>query len=827
MTPVWIINLASEHVDRSYLKRLCESFPEQKSTYWYYTEITNCAVTDEESCGLLLNELTKQGRQCYNHFKDQKIVVENLQICIIGDINEQATRTSFHLMPSLLKEVLPSIQSSYVHRGVEITGLLFIPFDLNQATVAVKQESALFIEELNTLVTSLEVDTFTRIVVFQDIQRPDIRALYYGTLNERQLHEFAFQLLLHLYYCGDEAQKIFDSPKLNRNGFYSLGVASIYYDSREHKERKSHELLEKLLQTLKNPANVAERDAEYMVDLNFSSSIISADAILDRFKENCRGLKTDLAALESPPNPHPVTAFHKTKLYLTYFLDYLKFMPARAIEFTRLYFYMRTKTIFKQIESNKMNLLETLKKNISNIGLIFRTYDCEYPTFPQLKAAIEVLKKRCEAYRKNIESKMVRVEQEIIQVPDYLSVYYNQFKTDNADISDKEIARKLKDELKWEPTVMAVINRSILLGTVMVFVFLPLLRLISPFIINLGDIDKYVYFWITFIFMLPFLYQAGVRLRRHFKRVRNYKRMLLANALIKVQQKTSDILYNQTIDFYAAIIAECDEYLEKLALFEQQLQAEKPKTYHPSAPCTIFNQPLTGGSFDGKTVLLKPESLIENIIIRGLSKKITDIDTDDYLLLFKEMIKTEDACLFKINGDDDDEGIKSCLEEMRLLMFNRLKINEEQSVAKVINEIVRKNEAAIDLKPLFGMAGINGEITDSSCERGALLRSCHQLENIPAVNCEVIHQNEDKEIEPFVFLTMWSRPKSNKLNATSICSTKMKLPGDAPLPFSTLLACLYAQYKRNDYPYQIGNVRIQVTTDALKQLEQTINKMKP
>ncbi|MDR2913813.1 MAG: hypothetical protein LBV74_03110 [Tannerella sp.] len=828
MIPVWIINLARESIDSSYLKQLHGELSGHKKSYWFYTELEAGLMTDESSCRLLLNELIMQGRACYNHFQEEGYVINNLQICIVGAITEPVTRTSFHLIPSLLREFLPSIQSKYVYRGVEITGLLFIPHNMNQAPAAERAECALFAEELNTLVVNLSVDTYNRIVVCQDIQRPDVGERFYGTLDKQRQTGFIFQLLLQLYFCDEQQPKIFDAQELNKSGFYSLGAASIYYDSREHKERKASGLLKKLAEMMKDPANVSAGDTEHMVSAKFPAASVSAETVLDRLKENCQGLNVDLKTLEALPDPHPVTNFYKAKLYISYYLDYLKFMPARALEFTRLYAHMLTKKIFGQIGQNMLRLKECSETILNQYNRIFTELDCAYPTFPQLKNALEELKVRFRREKERAERLMAREEHTVFEVPGYLSVYYNQYKSDETDVSEKEIVGKMKDELKWEPTIMSVLNRSLLLGTVMVFVLMPLLRHISPFIINLGDVDKYAYIWITFIFLAPFLFQFG-RLRRHFLRIRNYKRMLLAKSLVKVQQKSSEMLYRQALEFYTAMIKACDEAIGQYELIEQKLHVEEKRTYRPEVPGTYFNQSLTDGSFNGKKILLKPDVIGDDIRIEGSYVKLSGIRKEDYFRILKEMFKRPEACLFKVAGDSVemiDKEVKLCLEEMEMILRDSLKINEWRSLAKMVNDLSQKFDSAIDLNPLFRMAEINGVITDSTSERGVVIRSYDKLLDIPKGLYNIRSNDQDKEAEKFIFVTTWSRPYINKLNVSSICDMEMKLPAGA-LPFSSLLTCLYAQYKKKDNHYRIGDVKVPVSTETLQQLELTINKMKP
>ena len=829
MIPVWIINLADSDVDRSYLKQLYEGMPAHKKPYWFVTDIEAEAVTDERSCAVLLNELISKGRNCYDFFQDKGFTINNLQVCIIGTATEQVTRTTFHLIPSMLREFMSSIQSEYVHRGIEITGLLYVPHNMNHAPERERAECALFIEEMNTIVEKLDVDTYSRIVVCQNIQRPDNGARFYSELNEEQQTAYIFQLLLHIYYQDEKQTKIFDSRGLDRTGYYSLGAASIYYDSREHKEQKALALLARLTEMVKDPSYVFEDDTENMVTSRFPKASIAAETTLERLKENCQGLNVDLKTLEAQPNPHPINDFYKAGLYVSYYMDYLKFMPARALEFVRLYSYMLTKKLFGQIKENKLRLKEHFDTILKQYNMIFAEEDYKYPTFPQLKAALEELKKRFGKEKEQVERVLVREEQAVFEIPEYLSVYFNKFKSEDTETSLKDIAEKMKEKLKWEPTVMSTLNRSFLLGTVMVFVLLPLLSHLSPFIINLGDVDKYSYLWIGVIFLLPFAYQLFVRLHRHFLSICNSKRMMLAKSLVEVRQKTSAMLCREAADFYAMMIKACDDEIKKYQAIEDNLSVKRQRESNAELPHTFFNQPLIDGSFGGKKMLLKDDVMGDDIVLNGMTMSLSKFRDNDYFNLLNGIFKNPDTYLFSVTGEDEaaiEQKITLTLEKIRSLLYEKLKIDDEQCLTKVINEIQQKDDKAVELIPLFRMAGVNGVITDSASERGYVIRSYNKLLHLPKEASDAIYFENDKDAKPFVFVTTWSRPYPNKLSAKAICDTQASLSKE-PLPFSTMLTCLYAQYKKKDNNYCVAGIKTPITTDELRQLESNINKMKP
>ncbi|MDR3194439.1 MAG: hypothetical protein LBT76_03990 [Tannerella sp.] len=830
MLPVWIINLATDRADRESFRRLRSALTPRQQSYWYYSEMESEPVTDLASCGALLKELVDKGRNCYNYFQKEGFVISDFQICIMGATGERLSRTSFHLIPSLLRDFMSSIWGAYVQRGVVITGMLFIPDNFNQFSMAERNECTLFLEELNTLVAALKTDHYNRVVVYQDIQRPDVR--FYPKLNREQTVELSFQYLLNMYYTGRNRHKVFDS--LAQSGFYSLGAASVYYDSLEHKEQAARLLLEKLIETMKDPANVSDRDAEDMIAAKFPKTTLAAENILERLQEGCQGLNVDLKDLEMAPDPHPVDGFYKPKLYLSYYFDYLRFQPARALEFTRVYSHLLTRKLFDRIAKNKNDASLRFREIIARYNRTLAEGDYKFPTIPQLKAALTGLKERLEKEREQVGQLSGRSERKVFEVPAYLSAYYSDCKANRSACSAKELAENMKNALKSEPSVMGLINRCCLLGTVMSFVLIPLLRELSPFIINLGDVAGYEYLWIAVIFILPFLYQFGIRLRRHFLFVRKQKHLLLAQALVGVQEKASAKVYLQASEFFAGLVEECEKALKRCDAIEENLHPSATETSPPDVPRTLFNQPLIGGAFQGVRILPELSAVGDELTVGGKTVKLSDIGTNERLKLLKELFKTPDACPLNVSekspGAEEtpqmlNDWVNACMERMKTALYGRMKINEEQNIGNVVNDMLRKDESLIDLKPLFRMAEVNGIITHSADARGLVIRSYIKPDRLPKEASRAEYNSADETVKPYLFVTAWSRPEINRLNTRGLCDMELKQIAD-PLPFTTQLTCLYAHYRKGDSSCRVGEVRIPVATGQLKELENHINCMR-
>lgn len=806
MLPLWIINLTEDTSGKEMLKGLIGQLSGGQYPYWYYSEIEAGEIDGIESCSLLLDELREKGRSCYKFFQQKGYIITNFQICIIGNAAERRTRSSFQLLSALLRELIPSIQGEYVHRGVEITGLLLVSHKLLYLPYEERSQCGLFLEELNTLTQELKNNYYNRIVVYQEIQRPDQR--YYPELDGNQLQELLFQYLLHLYYIEKDKTKVFD--KQRDNGFYSLGVASLYYDSREHKETTLYKLLREVIAELKDPGNLSVEQAEAFVLEKFPRKRISGDEILEKLQADCNGLDIDIRDLEGDPDPHPVWNFNKVKLYLSYYLDYLVYMPARASEFTKAYARLLSGKLSLKIQKNRETLFEKTKSILQQFDEIFQHPYTRFATFAQVKESFEVLKGRLEEEKKKIETHSSRGQREVFEIPGYLKTYYDEYKAERKQYSEKELLNRMKLTLQSEPTLLSLLSRCFLLGTVSIFVIIPLLREISPFIIDLGDVAKYEVAWIIFFFFLPF-FLYGMRFRRRFLFVRKQKRMLLAQALVDVQVKASVTLYNEAKAFYGQMIQACDDTWKQYEAAMENIKAQKTGRMLLDIPSTLFNQPLIEGVFKDKNILQEGKVVELEISLRNSMKNVSSLVKDDYLGLLKELFAEPAYSPLFINSGQFKE-----------LVGEKLKQNKEHNISRLLNDIIKKDAQQLSIAPLVSMAGVNGIVTASTDRKGMMIRCPEKIIGLFDTNLPEWQEDNTYQTEPYLFVTVWCKAE-NKLNIKQCCNME-ELDSFQPqqIPFSTLLTCLFAQYKQKNNRYWLADKKVPVTTEQLHELEQHI-----
>ena len=232
MLPLWIIDLGCSAASAKKLQELLSDTGEALKPYWHYYCVKEREVADVASCKALMDELVKDGRDCYNTFIKEGYKLGNFQIVILGAADERLSQQVFAPLSGLLRDNLPRIVADHANLGVEITGVLFVPNSVNQMDdVQKRTRVAMLLEDLNMLNERLEARYFNRLVVYQDVQYKGVR--FYPGLDTVQRTELLYQLLTNLFFVSAQSERLFDKIG-SGGGIYSLGAASLYYNSEQH-----------------------------------------------------------------------------------------------------------------------------------------------------------------------------------------------------------------------------------------------------------------------------------------------------------------------------------------------------------------------------------------------------------------------------------------------------------------------------------------------------------------------------------------------------------------------------------------------------------------
>lgn len=808
MLPVWMIDLGGSEVSSKKLQGLLASLSDSQKPFWHYFHPKEVKpVTDEASLKAMMDALVDDGRDCYNSFIKAGYPVNNFQIVILGAADEKLSQTVFAPLPGLIRDYLPRIVSDHANLGVEVTGILFVPSTINQLDdIHERERAAMMLEDVNMLSETLGARHFNRVVAYQDVQYKGVR--FYPGLSEEERTELLFQILSHLFLIGERSERLFDKIG-QESGIFSLGAASVYYSSEQHKSYELKRLMDKLLAEFKEKENADEDYAFKSVREILDENAVSPDSVSKRLSEGCGSLDIDLKKMLGEADPHPVWDLFRSDLIPAYYKKFLKYTPARLTRFMQSLSYVLLKGRADIIRKNRKNAVSGIKELLrSAYRKILLDNAAKYATISQLESFF----KQAKEHLGELRAKVVLTLLEIVPVPDYLRHDYDKCLLDEEGNKPSAIMDKIKKNLKKEPIVLSVVVRCFLLGILLVFTIIPLLRVLSPKVINLGEIATIEWLWIPVIFFLPLIIAFFIKLRRHFKRIKRLKYRLLAATLLAINKRLSQFLMDEEGAFYDELAAESAAQLERLAKFRELLHSHDVDKGELLIPETKFNQPLVGGSFCGEK-LIEDESATEaEIRVGEETLRLSLLEKKDLLTLLKAAFRLPEALSAADLGDGKDVGGHA--EELVGVFDGQFAPQLQITSADDIGSMLRLLDGKVNLEALVKMAGVNGMLFSKAKDNLAVVR----ITNAPGTfaECKVMSEPDTKD---YALYTTWQK-LSVGITAPLVCNCQLDTLPD--LSFADKLSLYYGYYRRKDLSYTLAGSPVRISRDDMDKLDKQI-----
>ena len=808
MLPVWMIDLGGSEVSSKKLQGLLASLSDSQKPFWHYFHPKEVKpVTDEASLKAIMDALVADGRDCYNSFIKAGYPVNNFQIVILGAADEKLSQTVFAPLPGLIRDYLPRIVSDHANLGVEMTGILFVPSTINQLDdIHEREHAAMMLEDVNMLSETLGARHFNRVIAYQDVQYKGVR--FYPGLSEEERTELLFQILSHLFLVGERSERLFDKIG-QESGIFSLGAASVYYSSEQHKSYELKRLLDKLLAEFKEKANTDEEYAFKSVREILDENAVSPDSVSKRLTEGCGSLDIDLKKMLGEADPHPVWDLFRSDLIPAYYKKFLKYTPARLTRFMQSLSYVLRKGRADMIRKNRTNAAIGIKELLrSAYKKILLDKAAKYATISQLESFF----KQAKEHLGELRTKVVLTLQEIVPVPDYLRHDYDKCLLDEEGNKPSAIMDKIRKNLKKEPIVLSVVVRCFLLGILLVFTIIPLLRVLSPKVINLGEIATIEWLWIPVIFFLPLIIAFFIKLRRHFKRIKRLKYRLLAATLLAVNKRLSQFLMDEEGAFYDELAAECSAQLKLLEKFRELLHSHDVKSGDLLIPETKFNQPLIGGAFCGEKLIDDESATEAEIRVGDESLRLSGLEKKDLLTLLKAAFCLPEALSAADLGDGKDVGGHA--EELVGVFDGQFAPQLQITSADDIGSMLRLLDGKVNLEALVKMAGVNGMLFSKAKDNLAVVR----ITNAPGTfaECKVMSEPDTKD---YALYTTWQK-LSVGISAPLVCNCQLDTLPD--LSFSDKLSLYYGYYRRKDLSYTLAGSPVRISRDDMDKLDKQI-----
>ncbi len=812
MLPLWIIDLTQNKKRLDTLADLLAGVSGRQMSYWYYSHVDAgrismpAGIYDASSCMNVLDVIIEEGQKCFNQIQSNGYAFSNFQVCIIGDVEDSLTRSIFHVLPSLLRDKSGHIFSSHLGRGLEVTGMLYVSSTLHQEPSSIlRKEYALFLEELNVLGSELPGLNYNSLILFQDVQYQTER--YYSLLSPEEVAQLLFQYIVTIYFCGNDNVKLFDSIHDPKTRVYSVGAASVYYNSRQHKEESLCELIRKLTDSFKDENSYDEKYSSAKAKELLSDASISADTVLQKVKAGCSSVDIDLTVIESESDPHPVWDLFKSSLYSSYYQNYIRFLPARLLSFMEsISYYLRSKCI-RKMTGNADDMVSRVKKVIEQYDVhVLSDRNVSNPTLAQISSVFKAVKERL-SQKKNELAPQVS---DIIQVPEYLKSDYEHVRNGSDEYKPSAIIERLVKMLKSEPIVLGLIGRCFFLGVVLVFTILPVLDVLSPDVINLGDVMEYKWIWIPLIFLLPFITQVGLRLRRIYRHIRREKYKLLASVLYEINKELVSKQLALSLSVYEALIEECDRHIARIEGFRKSLLPAQPEDVELPIPDTMFNQSLTDGTFVKRDIISDKEQIEAEIHVDSQYKHISSLENKDCLKILK-----------RIFSEKENVRMDSVAEFYAMLKARLTDSLMIKSYADICDMLFHLN-GSVDLAPLKLMAGLNGMLISDNYNTERIVRGSDSKIAGHFSGYTGVYQTccQEKCTSPYLFVAH-IHELTTYINSANVCNARIDYI-DVSV-FHVLLTLYYAFYRRRTLASRIAGFNINISRSDMAVVEQQIN----
>lgn len=773
--------------------------------YWLYsqfefsmpdgdTEILAHAVYDFQS------RVVEEGVRFITMLRKSNVdPFRTINILILGDITESTSQLLFPSLASIIQKEKGRIIPHHIHQGLEITGALYIPCDINSRDVGRRQTFKRMLNEIEVARLNTANRGYDRMILYQNVQNRT--QCSYPMLDDTQLAEYLLQCVIHLYYATDSVHSLISGTSSADDFYISIGATSIFFDMEVQDERDCLTVASDMLKKFLDNPEGEKKEARgiRLIDSGFMRS----EEVLSKL-ENINAI--NINDIDIPqPSPDPVRDPFAATLKKKYYGGYLRDFPMNLM-----------RVIYSHIDDATHQSLQDItadrKRAVSNtaaalkpaIASLIKRVTPDSGGLAHIESEIRSLQQSLSAERRKVKNTLDEKFWNKIQesasmkgyrlpFEDYHSAYLSDLESKDGGAACKEMKetalKDLANHLGKQPTMLSVILRCVVGGIIFALGIVPLLAAISPHLVDLGRVRHNAAAWYVGMFFVPslielakgFLYRRKLHL--YIDRLKSY---FFHDAYARVANRAE----NEVHRYYDSISDLCNKYLDRIRQIRLKAAIDRrPDRHLMELPETMFNIDLCNGTFGGFRII--PERLIESVRIRvaGDPVEIAKLSTQNFFTLINSMnhdfeilfegIDTEKKR--QIVAEEGDEGT------YRFLSHDEIAANEnkvwEKAFAKFQRKLIddvkeemlpREHPTVCDnllhfhdetdsrefLQPLLDFAATNGEITSASDPEYADIKSNRNVEilfkgTLPIYNTKYQRDRHDPLYNRYLFLTRW------------------------------------------------------------------------
>jgi hypothetical protein len=624
-------------IERFTLKQFGSNF-----RWWHYTRVTADQV--QFSNRGFIAQIIEEGRayadsiRTANQTHQQNILdTSGYNVCIIGDVQQPDTRLLFHLLPSIIKAKSAFFLPAGFHTGINVKGLLYMPEDILRRDDDLANATALFLASLETMLKQSGNRSFDDIIYVQDKQCESERQNSFPPLDNEQVIALIGQMLANLYFGSKSA--IFGTMRRKQNGLrhFCTGTTAIHYDFDAHLDQLVGDLAKTTIEKFKDDKTdpfLNEGQASNLVKSSLGKIKPGVDAVRDALTLNNTSVRVKTERFEPLRKFHPVKNFLKRYLRKKHYGRYLKYLQANLHEYARS-FMSRLFINFKE------RLADNYEEKVSETKLAIES--CARNVFKQesvnvgLRQYEEVIKFVKKELKKQRDTGAVGdSEVKIFQVPRYLQSAYEKFESIDLEEETKRIFSELKTLLENQPVFLGTLARSCLIGLALIFMLIPLLKILSPGVINLGNLPEYDWLLaIVFLVLPPFLsWFFGIR--RQLLRIRRLIYDYIGYLLRKTEYAANEELNKNIEKLYNELITHCEDLLNHSEDIRENLCCSEAA--HSILPANCFSQPLINGKFGNSQLLANSAKVEYKVYLSDTrTKPNSELNNQDYTFIIQRV----------------------------------------------------------------------------------------------------------------------------------------------------------------------------------------------
>lgn len=675
-----------------------------KGDYWFYSafddafsgmpDVTSESLDRKDGVADRLyafqNKLVEAGQQFIHRLRlSNAKPYQTINVMVIGDATERFTQTIFPSIAAILQKEKERILQAHIHQGMCIYGALYIPCDINSREVDMRTRVLRLLNEVEVQHKLRFVRGYDHVMLYQNVQNRT--ECTYALMSEKDMAEYLLQCMIHLFYACDYTHPLISGTRSEDLLYFSMGATSVYFDMQAEDANDASRLAAELMLNIKKPGEEEASDREEIYLLKPEE--FNAEKFIHDIN---KGMNVDMQDVEmDEPNPHPILHYTQKNLKRLYYLYYLRLYPAKLL-----------RKITDNIERATSDLLDKMSKRSTKMY-----ENCEMAVLPAIarvlskvlpeEGVLSALEREFMKLQERLSLEKERIGQELEHhywdalldpehpmVPkdqmDYFESYHEAYRTDvsthNGGTEQEALKRKALDRLtelmSREQTTLATVGRLLLLGLVSVLALLPVLSLLSPTFIDLGDVKGHTFYWAILLFLLPVLVQLVILffyLRKRDICIRELKAYFMHDAYARVANR----IEFEACDFYNKMLALCDAYLKRSSAIRKEVAFVVPDlTVKPTLPVTKFNQPLREGKFDDEMIM--PASEVEGCRIRVNYRPelMSELETKHYFMLINHF-NDEIAVLFQDVRVAEHHTKRLNPETQELELFTKEQLNEE------------------------------------------------------------------------------------------------------------------------------------------------------